>query len=888
MNARVERLFHEVADLSAEARTQYFAENGVDEETRREVEALLSFDARASVFLERDVSAAAGWALTQIEARGRHCGPFRLLDVVGRGGMGAVYLAERADGEVTQRVAVKLLPLGAGAPQRARFLQERQILAALAHPNIARMLDAGHLDNGQPFLVMEYVNGKPIDVFAAEFSMRQKIALFLKVCAAVAYSHRNLVVHRDLKPSNILVTVDGEPKLLDFGIAKILDLTADLTITSMRMLTPDYASPEQVMGGRASTATDIYSLGAVLYRLLTGKPPHEFEDHSPEAIASVIMTREVTRPSTLAPELKGDIEVILLKALRKDAQERYATVEQFAEDLEAFLKSRPVRARSGNTWYRTRKFLRRYWMSVAPAAVAFGGLAIGLAVALRERDLAEKRFRDVRQIASELFNVERDINSLSGATAARERIVRTALEYLERLSKDAGNNLELKNEIAGGYRKVADVQGVFRGTNLGHPDQARVTLQKAEALFRENWKARDNDRQALQGLIETVDLQSRVAFSDKNLKQLESKIVELEVLLPEYVRHGSNDVPEFGFLATIYDSMAIALADLNRLDQAVGFARLSIDYRRKVVQQDRSVAARGSLANSLATYARNCRLSGNLEEAVRAFRESIALLEEDAAEEPDNYKVRLNIANNYIGLGRTLGDKNSPSLGRTQEAVQYFEHGLRIGRRVMASDPKETMIRYNHSIGAWRLGDALRNQDATRSLASYDEAIGLLRGMTAKSFSRDVPLVIVLAESTFPLRRLRREIEARQRLQQARQIAEVYRNVAWPASALCNEAISRAEADWALAAGRPLDAVAQHRAWLDLGESGKPSVADQAANDLSSAFMLIRRYRLLADTLRAAGQETQAAQADSERRKIVESWKKKLAGNQSVEAILLR
>ncbi len=296
MNIRIEELFHELADLSADERARYFVERDVDQDTRREVEALLACDSGTSAFLLRDISNAASRALPQIEPKGWRCGPYRLLDVIGRGGMGSVYLAERADGEVTQRLAVKVLPHGAGDPERERFLQERQILASLTHPNIARMLDAGHLDNGQPFLAMEYVDGKPIDVFAAGLTMREKIALFRKVCAAVGYLHRNLVVHRDLKPSNILVTADGEPKILDFGIAKILDLATDKTRTGMRMLTPDYASPEQVTGGRVSTATDIYSLGAVLYRLLTGKPPHEFEDHSAEAIVSAITTREVTRP----------------------------------------------------------------------------------------------------------------------------------------------------------------------------------------------------------------------------------------------------------------------------------------------------------------------------------------------------------------------------------------------------------------------------------------------------------------------------------------------------------------------------------------------------------------------------------------------------------------
>jgi eukaryotic-like serine/threonine-protein kinase len=197
MNARIEELFHSVADLTADSRTKYFAEHAVDQATRQEVETLLAFDSGAISFLERDISIAASLALPQLDPSGWLCGPYRLLEVIGRGGMGAVYLAERADGEVTQQVAVKLLPPGAGAMQRERFLQERQILASLAHPNIARMLGAGHVENGQPFLAMEFVEGKPIDIFSAGLSIRQKVSLFLKVCAAVSYLHRNLIVHRE-------------------------------------------------------------------------------------------------------------------------------------------------------------------------------------------------------------------------------------------------------------------------------------------------------------------------------------------------------------------------------------------------------------------------------------------------------------------------------------------------------------------------------------------------------------------------------------------------------------------------------------------------------------------------------------------------------------------
>lgn len=286
---------------------------------------------------------------------------------------------------------------------------------------------------------MEYVEGKPIDVFAAGETARRKIAMFLKVCAAVAYLHRNLVVHRDIKPGNILATAEGEPKLLDFGIAKLLDVATDTTVTGLRMLTPDYASPEQVTGGRVTTATDVYSLGALLYYLLTGRRTHEFEgeERSPEAIARAVSEREAARPSKWSPALKGDLDHILLKALRKDPQERYATVEQFADDLRAFLELRTVRARSGNRWYRMRKFIRRYWLPVTAAAAVMASLSSGLYMANRERLIAERRFQDVRELSNRLFDIDAEVKQLPGSTNARQMIVNTSLDYLRRLRRDA-------------------------------------------------------------------------------------------------------------------------------------------------------------------------------------------------------------------------------------------------------------------------------------------------------------------------------------------------------------------------------------------------------------------------------------------------------------------
>jgi eukaryotic-like serine/threonine-protein kinase len=363
MRPEVAELFYILADLSPEARILYFAEHSLDADTVREVKELLAHDTAEDDPLTQSIAHTAAQAFLRMDATGVRCGAFRLVSVIGRGGMGVVYLADRVDGEVTQRAAVKLLHPGWSEIHRERFLQEREILAALIHPNIAHLLDAGRLDDGQPYFAMEHVEGKPIDQHCESLNLRQKIELFLKVCGAVEYLHRNLVVHRDLKPGNILVTASGEPKLLDFGIAKLLDLEGDNTVTHLRMLTPSYASPEQLNGGVVGTSSDIYSLGAVLHTLLTGKPPQEVE------------------PGQLRPELKGDLDLVLQTALRREPQARYASVEEFAGDLKAFLGSYPIRARRGDRVYRAKKLARRYWVPAAlTAAFATAVLSAGALV----------------------------------------------------------------------------------------------------------------------------------------------------------------------------------------------------------------------------------------------------------------------------------------------------------------------------------------------------------------------------------------------------------------------------------------------------------------------------------------------------------------------------
>jgi len=560
MKPEVTSLFGELSGVPREERERYYSAHSTSEELRLEVESLLSFD--DGLPIQDIIHTAIGLVFPEPVSDGDYCGSFQLLRLIGQGGMGLVYLAERDDGEVRQRVAVKLLRTALdSAAGRQRFQQERQILANLAHPNIARLIDAGHRADGHPYLVMEYIEGQPIDEYCRGRSVREIVALVATVCDAIASAHHNLVVHRDLKPGNILVDGSGNPHVLDFGIAKLMD-DADATLTVERRLTPEYASPEQMLGTLVTTATDIYSLGAVLYKLLTGEAP------DPAMRAP---------PSRKCPMVDRDLDAIALKTIRAEPQERYATADKLAEDLRAWLNHRPVGARQGERWYRARRRLRRHWALATAGAVAATGLIAGLVAARSERDVAQQRFEEVRNLANEFFAIEKDMQGLPGSAVLRERMVTTSIQYLEGLSKNAGTDWRLKAEIAAGYRKAAEAQGMFRASNLGRPDQARQSLDKAAALLTEVIAAAPGDPTVLRDLIELVELQTRVEYAAKDNKALDAKLRELQGLLTRYESAAKDEPGEWRFLGKIYESMAFSARELSHMEVSMGFARRTMN-----------------------------------------------------------------------------------------------------------------------------------------------------------------------------------------------------------------------------------------------------------------------------------------------------------------------
>lgn len=849
MQDGIVELFNQVADLSPTGRDRYFAERQIDDELRKVADELLAFDCPDSGPLARVVGTVAGEALSQLDGEGRRCGPYRLLNVIGRGGMGVVYLAERVDGEVMQRAAVKLLQPGFRTTQVDRFLQERQILAGLSHPNIARLLDAGHLDDGQPFLAMEYVEGKPIDVFGAGFGVQQQVRLFLKVCSAVAYLHRNLIVHRDLKPGNIFVSEDGEPRLLDFGIAKILDLTADATLTNMRMLTPAYASPEQVVGTSVSTTSDIYSLGAVLYHLLTGKSPHAVDDGSVAPLAE----REIVRPSSWVPALKGDLDFILMKALRRDPQERYATVEQFADDLEAFLESRPIRARRGDAWYRIRKFLYRHWLPAAAVALAIGGLSAGLWVANRERAVAQQKSGQVRKLAGHLiFDLHDEIKKVPGATQAREKLVAVATDYLNGLAQEAGSDAELAWELMNAYYRLSETRGGV-GTNLGRTEEAYDLSQKVMKMADNLQVSGHLDSQRIGTLFKIYDNLSRMYMDMRRQAAAADAVQRLLVVAPQ--------------LSPVQRAEAFSAA--SGYEEVFGLpqrARQHAEAAARILESHPDQQAiLYERASNLMQLARVQAKLGLFEKAAQTYSSSIAVAEAAVRASPRDPRVRRHLYLAHVWAADLLGSDDRFNLGRVNEAERHFRAAITLAEEMAVADAKNEAARIDLARATGKMGSAIYRWRPAEALGLMNRAYALMRDTSAANHAAAEMKCAYFTESVKPLVRLGRIAQAQSNVDAAATLLNDLRarnpKREWTERQLsiyiAQSLIQEARGNW-----RAALAIA-HRE-LDLIErGGEPSVLGE---DYGRIGTLERIYHL--------GMHTDRPAAQRARKRLAEIWTK--------------
>ena len=489
---RLEELFAEAVTLPEDCLDDWLAAKAVeDPELALRLRELLEHDRIGRDRIAGTVLAASKAAALPAQWTGKRFGVYRIAREIGRGGMGLVFEAFRDDDEVRQRVALKIAPWCRDLNLlNERFRTERQILAGLEHPNIARFLDAG-TEDGVPYFAMEFVDGLPITEFAQGKKLRERIALFGEVCAAVQFAHEHLVVHRDLKPANILVTEAGVPKLLDFGIAKVLSepTAVDGTVTGAAPWTPDYASPEQVRSSRITTRTDVYSLGLVLFEILTGERAQVADTSSPLAMDRSICEAGILPPSSKVPramarQLAGDLDTITAKAAHKDPERRYASAADLGADLGRYLDGRPVQARKDSALYRASRFIRRHRIPIIAAAVTVIGLVGGAAAFAWEARLAQRRFDQVRKLATVfLFDVHDQVQDLPGATGVRDMITKVAVESLDNLSRDAGRNYALRRELAAGYLRLGMVQGGMTGATLSRHSEALESFERGLRLL---------------------------------------------------------------------------------------------------------------------------------------------------------------------------------------------------------------------------------------------------------------------------------------------------------------------------------------------------------------------------------------------------------------------
>lgn len=772
---KLTELFEAASDLTTEEQEGYLDEScGTGTRLRAEVERLLTAarKIKSNNFLGADAFSAGAYVMAAgesgISVNGRTIGHYKILSEIARGGMGVVYLAERDDFQ--HRVALKLIKNGHDTNEiLRRFRIERDVLASLNHPNIARLHDGGTTPDGLPFLVMEYVAGMPIDRYCREngAGIDEVLRLFIKVCAAVEYAHRNLTVHRDIKPSNILVTEEGEPKLLDFGIAKILDDGSSVdndTVTGSRMLTPEYCSPEHMMGEKISTSSDVYSLGVLLYELLTGRRPFNSRNRNALEMIEALCTADPPAPSSwrdadvplesnsaktsneTAPaiprfstsKLKGDLDNIVLKALRKDPAERYSSVEQFSADVERHLAGLPVLARPATFGYRAGKFLRRHRIAAAFAALAVTALCVGsvvsiwqAAVARNERVRAQQRFNDVRQLANTLVNEwDQDLAEESITPEIRGRLADISSEYLEKLSVDNDDQL-LLSETAHAQIKLGHDYAYFSIDR----EKARESFLKAEEIARQLVRSNpDDDSSRL--LLALCLLKYDEFFGPENIsRSIENKLEQIS-LRESISKDARSDLDNIRDLAIAHEHLGDTLKRSGRSAEAGEHYRKADEYFAERIAFYESAANTkenaAKLASALSHRASNVALNLFLHaEGTAMARRAVEIAAGAADASPTDRMVNLALVNAKFGLGEiareTARDENAISAFRSViSSIRSFDPGGDDGYFVRKHyDSMLDIARIQYSMG--------RSADAEKSV---NDCFRLRRDFSARDANR--------------------------------------------------------------------------------------------------------------------------------------------------------
>jgi len=766
----MKEIFASAVDLEPDARSAFLeGACGPDRVLLAELQALVASHQENLSVSPRSTAPLSSWSCSPWE--GRRIGPFRILHRIGSGGMGEVYLALRADDAFNKRVAIKLVRSGVDTEEILnRFRHERQILAALDHPNIARLLDGGTTEEGLPYFVMDYVEGTPLTTYCDQhrLAIAERLRLFRDVCLAVHYVHQNLIVHRDLKPSNILVTADGVVKLLDFGIAKLLrpeffSQPVEATRVDSRMLTPWYASPEQVRGEAITTASDVYALGVLLYELLTARRPYALQSDAQNEILNAVCDQEPQKPSTglfraerpeahasspaeiagarstlpekLQRELRGDLDTIVLKALRKEPQRRYPSAEQLSEDLRRSLQGLPVMAQRNSGSYRAGKFIRRHKAGVAAAILLVASLVTGVLatswqarVASTQRARAEQQFNDVRKLATSLlFDFDASVQNLPGSTPARQLLVQRALEYLNRLAQQAQGDTSLQRELAEAYLKVGDVQGNPYEANLGDSEGALQSYQKALSISQLLHRRDPNDQETRKYLARSYGSMGQILPS---LGKPTEAAADLQKGI-DLLQSISADAETSYRLANAYQVLGDLQghAGIPNLGDVVASKKSygqSLELYESILAKDpNNGRARAGMA-TVQIRIGDSQLHTNAQAALKNYQNARATFEGLLAADPNNQADRRRLGLTYEKIGGI-----QQSLGNNRDALQNYIRASDLDRESVRADPNNAQAKMNLAVSLRDAGDLLYDMhDRAAATSRYREVAEILRRLS--------------------------------------------------------------------------------------------------------------------------------------------------------------
>ena len=857
---RIEELFGALVDHSEAERDNYLTRVcDDDEELRLEVLSLLARDTSEDFIMDPIASAALSFtAKPKDDLTGERVGPYRVMRLVGRGGMGAVYEAERDDEQFQQQVAIKIIKRGMDTDfVRDRFLRERQILASLDHLHIARLFDGGATPGGLPYFVMEFVAGEPITSYCRRrrLSVNEKLKLFLKVCSAVQHAHQKLVVHRDLKPSNILITEEGAPKLLDFGIAKLLSPDESQphtrTETALRLMTPEYASPEQARGQAVATTTDVYSLGVVLYELLTERRPYEFKTYLPAEIERAICDTEIEEPSKvvgrmtgagarLSRQLAGDLDNIMLMAMRKEPERRYQSVEQFSDDIRRYLAGMPVAARKDTYGYRAGKFVRRHKAGVAILALlAIMAVAMSVQAAriARERDRANQEAATAQAVTQSLVAMF----EVADPDKARGNVI-TARELLDQGAEKAVRELKDQPVV---QAKLLDTIGQLY-QSIGLYDRAQPLVEEALNLRRQAFGNESPDvATSLNHLGEVASLKGDYARSESLFR--EALAMRRKLLGAE-----SKDVAES------LNNLGELLDDRGNFSDAERLLRESLALRRKLFGSEHA-----SVADSLTGLGRLMGDMGKFNEAESLYRQALTMHRKLYGGDHPSVAVSLN---NLAVILQEQGDFNG--------AKAMFREALVLRRKMLGDEHPDV------ALSKANLASVLQD------LREYDEAEQLYRqalAMWRKLFGEEHPRMAGTMNNLATLLRDKGEYEESETLfrqalaMRRRQLGDGHPRVGTSLHNLGTLLYLKGEYDEA--------EKTQRQAIETYQKSLKPDhwMIHQSRRDLGACLVKLKRYREAEEQLLAAyaglkatlgDQHAQTQKAVSHLIELYESWGK--------------